>query len=379
MGLPAKAQEALHPKQNQFMRTESCRFGLGALLVGVGLVPGVAPAQDWWFAAGPVFRGGMKTSVDARPSYAQTTPGLLGTPTLGGIGDASAYANRTYDNGYVNIDSGTLGTPAGAQGVTWNWGYNNASQYQPAGAGTLSFFKQGMPASSGSDNMLGTGLQLLAGMHLRQSDQWSVDLTFGFQGTWGADGNLNQSIGGIVDRYNVSAIPPASFPAPGFHGTYAGPFGNPPVLPSPQIPNQPMSRSSATVDTIAYGVDQSLYELSLGPQFSYSPNSWLKLNLRPTMSANILDVDVRRTEVFMLPAALGGGGQSWSNQSGRRNVFLGFGVTGGADLDLGKGFFAGVFGGYEWVMERMNIPVGPNTVSVDASGFVAGAVFGKRF
>lgn len=364
------------------MRTESGRIGCCLLLVGTGLIPMGAPAQDWWFSAGPVVRGGMRASVDQRPSYAQTTPGLLGMSTPGGtaaVGDPNAYANRTYDNGYVKLDSGTLGTPAGAQGVTWNWGYDSPTQYQPAGGGTLNFFKQGAPASGGSDDLLGAGLQLLAGFPLGQSGKWSCDLTFGFQGTWGANARLNQSLGGIVDSYNVSAIPAASFPAAGFRGSYDGPFGSPPVLPSPQIPNLPASRTSATVDTVAFGVDQSLYQLSIGPQISLAASSRLRLNLRPTISANILDVTVRRSEAYAPAGGLSGPAQTWSNANGQTDVFFGAGLTGGADLDLGHGFFAGVFGGYEWLAQRMHVAAGPNTVTLDASGFVAGAMFGKRF
>ena len=69
----------------------------------------------------------------------------------------------------------------------------------------------------------------------------------------------------------------------------------------------------------------------------------------------------------------------WSEQGGQCKVFLGFGAIGGADLDLGKGYYAGIFGGYEWAMEKANVAIGPNAVSLDSSGFVAGAQVGKRF
>jgi hypothetical protein len=48
-------------------------------------------------------------------------------------------------------------------------------------------------------------------------------------------------------------------------------------------------------------------------------------------------------------------------------------------LDLGKGFSAGVFGGYEYVPEKASVAVGPNTLSFGISGWVAGAVVGVRF
>jgi len=51
----------------------------------------------------------------------------------------------------------------------------------------------------------------------------------------------------------------------------------------------------------------------------------------------------------------------------------------GADIEFQNGMFAGVWGGYEWVSEEVDVQVGPNTVSVDASGYTAGAVIGYRF
>jgi hypothetical protein len=71
--------------------------------------------------------------------------------------------------------------------------------------------------------------------------------------------------------------------------------------------------------------------------------------------------------------------RQWSDHAGDRQVYLGFGLTGGANLDLGKGWFTGVFGGYEWVMENVDLAIGPNRVSVDASGWTAGLAFGRSF
>lgn len=367
------------------MKITSCRIGFCALTLGLGWVPLGARAQDWWLGGGPVFRGAMRATVDSRPTHAQMS-GLLGAtvpgPLLppGGIGPVNGYADRSYDDGgYVKKDPGT-GVSTIDPNTTWNWGFQpGASASYDAAGRTLALQKTGNPADTTSangtrDDMLGVGLQLLAGLPLKQSGDWSWDLVFGFQGTWGAEAKLNQGVSQITvrDQYDVSGVAAASFPAIGFQGTYRGPFDTPPVIPSPVIPNQPAGRAFSTaLDSSTFKVDQSLYQFSVGPQLGWAASGHLKLNLRPTISANIVDVDVKRTETFL--------GTAWSDSGGQMNVFLGFGVTGGADWDLGKGYYAGVFGGYEWVLEKLTVPVGPNTVSVDASGFVAGAVIGKRF
>ena len=348
----------------------------------------------------------MKISI-AGSSHAQLlgvhdplATGPLAPP--GGIGTASAYADRTYDNGYVKQDPGTGNAESLDPNTTWNWGFNNPAQYN-AGAQTLAFQKQGAlgyttlantPANM-HDDVLGAGLQVLLGFPLSKSGKWSVDLAFGFQAVWGIDENFSTSTYRedvrritVTDTYDVSGIPSGSFPATGFHGTYLGPFDTPPVVPSPVIPNIPQSRASSTSAAVStsynginFDVDQGLFQLSAGPQVGYAASQQLKFSFRPSIAFNMIDVSVHRTEVFVQNPAGGGSVvvDRWSDQGGQHKVSFGMGAVGGADLDLGKGFFAGVFAGYDWVFEKARVSVGPNTLSLNAGGFVAGAMFGKRF
>src|SRR5476651_2185607 len=58
------------------------------------------------------------------------------TPVLNNVnpGPASGGANHTYNDGYVLVDnSGDAG------GLTTYWGYQNASQYNAAGSGSMQF------------------------------------------------------------------------------------------------------------------------------------------------------------------------------------------------------------------------------------------------
>jgi hypothetical protein len=393
-------------KPNSTFTTLSAVASFGLIFAGVTIAGTTARAQGWWLEGGPVVRGGMKASVSGS-SYAQQlglhdplAAGPLAPP--GGIGTTGSYADRTYDNGYVKLDPGTGNTtPPNDPNTTWNWGFNDPGQYN-AGAQTLSFQKQGAPgytsstdrSVAGSEGMLGAGLQLRGGVGFWQSGRWTLDLAMGFQGIWGANATMTatpyrETVRQVTvsDRYDTSGIGAANFPATGFRGTYLGPFDSPPVIPSPVLPNLPASRNSSTAvlsssqDTVSLEAQQDLYEFSVGPQLGYSLGSRVKLSLRPTVSLDLLNVDVPRSEVFVQTPV---GGPSvvvsrWSNQASQTTAVLGFGVTGGADLDLGKGFYAGLFGGYEWVAQQVNVSVGPNAVSFDGSGYVVGAVFGKRF
>lgn len=384
-----------------------------ALLSALGFSAGSLAASDsdeesspnFWFGVGPAIRGGMRIHTRGT-SYVQmlglhdpSAPAPLSSPS--GIGATNTYADRIYDNGYVKLDPGTGNPSAANPSGTWNWGFSDPAQYN-ANARTLTFAKQGAAGynsqvrdPAGSAAFLGAGVQVEAGVRLRETPNWSLDLCLGFQGIWDAKEKYSTSTYSdqvqqitVADVYNVSGIPAGSFPANGFHGTFLGPFDTPPVVPSPQIPNIPASRSStlstptsASYNQIDFDVKQSLYQFSLGPQLTVLDHEGMKVHVRPTISANIIDVSAQRTEVFVQTPA---GGTSavldrWSDQGSHLGVSVGLGAVGGLDLDLGRGFFTGAFGGYEWVAERVNVPVGPNVLSADASGWVVGALIGVRF
>lgn len=359
------------------MKTESYLLGCCGVAAAMVVAPRSARAEGWWIEAGPVWRVGMTVKADNPLSYAQTT-GLLGLAAPGqpaapgGIGNLTDYADRAYDNGYVKIDANTGSRVyPNDPNSTWNWG---GGQYS---SGSLSFFKKGVPgnttAPSGlSDDLLGTGIQLAGGLPLAKWGKWSADLALGFQGTWGAEAKLDQSVSQVTvkDSFDVSAV--AGFPMSGYQGTYLGPFDTPAVIPSPLIPNLPGSRAFSTaVDAVSLAVDQSLYQFSVGPQLGFAAAERLRFKLRPTISLNIMDVEVQRTESFLQ--------NTWHERADKSQISLGLGAIAGADFDLGKGFYTGIFGGYEWVADQVKITVGPNHTAVDAGGFVAGAVIGKRF
>ena len=363
-------------------------IGLSAMVIGAGLLPLTSHAGDWWIMGGPALRGGMDVKITGS-SYAQMQG--LNTDAGVGIGNANAYGDRTYDNGYVRGDSSLGGGIV--PNTTWNWGYNNAGQYN-AGAGTLAYQKSGIPRYSslangggGLDNsMTGGGFQIMAGVPLKESGRWTVDLVFGFQGIW-SDAKLHENAGyvNINDTYDVSAIPSGSFPGAGHHGTYGGPFDPAATPPYTIIPNQPASRTATPAapalagaqSGINFEINQGFYQLNLGPQVGWKISKKLKLDVRPTVSMNIVDANVDRSETFMLGD--GSGAQTWKDSADKCDVLFGLGINGGIDWQLGKSWFIGVTGGYDWVMNKLNVQVGPNNVALDASGWTVGLNFGKNF
>ena len=349
-------------------------------------------------------------------SYVQTlglhaANGPLAAPPS--VGAVDQYADRTYDNGYVKLDAGTLDPNAvGGPGQTWNWAYDQASQLDAKSA-TLSLAKQGgigydsatSTAVNGEGDQRGTGLNLMAGLPLHKSERWTLDLGFGFQGIWGKTAFFGASSYqertsrvNVTDSYNVAGAvdPTYGFPPPrtvpgGYAGTYGGPSDGPSAWLGgyPVIGNLPSGRTSAseTLSTaqnnIHYQFSTDLYEFNLAPRLRYAVARRLSLHLTSTLGLALVGFSAERAESFenttFTASASSTQLNSWSDSRNEWQVRFAGGLTVGADYDLGKGYFLGIFGGYNWVVNPMRFDLGPSSVTMDASGYVTGVVIGHRF
>jgi hypothetical protein len=128
-------------------------------------------------------------------------------------------------------------------------------------------------------------------------------------------------------------------------------------------------------------VETDIHELWFGPRLALQPTDWLALNITPRLSLNYVSTGVQRSETFLAVHADGSveSLDSWHDHAGKAKLMLGAGVTAGVDINIGGGFFAGIWGGYERVSGDFNINVGPNAVSLDLTGYTAGAAVGFCF
>jgi hypothetical protein len=374
--------------------------------------PAAAAAEGWWLEGGPVFRGDMHYQVSGS-SYVQkfdlhAAAGPLVAPAS--VGPSDQYADRTYDNGYVKLDAGTLDPNAiGGPGKTWNWAYDASSQLNAQSA-TLSFAKKSglgyhsavAGTASGGGDLRSSGINLMAGYSIYKSQRWTIELGFGFQGLWGQTSSFGTSsyqeqTGRINAKDSYAAAgavdPTYGFPLPrtapgGYVGTYGGPADGPSAWVGgyPVIGNLPDNRVSATEpDSVAqndinYRLSTDLYELNLSPRVRYAATKRLCLHVTPTLGLAVVGLNAERTESFYNTTSAGTAQlKSWRDSQNGWQVSFSGGVTAGVDYDLGKGYFVGVFGGYNWVVNPTQVELGPSRVTMDASGYVTGAVFGRRF
>lgn len=379
------------------------------------VVSGTAMAGGFWFGAGPTYRGGLKLKLESNAS--PWIAPAVETGGFGAIGDSlGAYADRTFDDGYVKKDEGT-GNPGSIDpGVTWNWGYDSGSQVS---GGKLRFHRTssrvvgetygpaaGMAVSGlDSDTFGGAGAEVVAGAELFELGSVELHLALGLGGAWGMEGKLEgttmqgplvryRTVEKVTDTYvyDVSGI---SMPGAPHRGSYDGPFGNPPVIPSPTIPNKPSSATregkremhvlgvngGEAKNTLDIEAEMDLWSLRVEPQFRLRLGERGRLWAAPQISFNLADVEATRDETIWridgdgARTALG----AWHDRADDQKFLLGLGASVGADWEFGGGFFVGAFGRYEWMTDTIDIAVGPSKVSIDASSWEAGALVGYRF
>lgn len=360
------------------------------------IVTQTASAENWWTEIGPVVRGNMRMGVKGSSYSRQSATGSL--PALpAGVGSESAYADRTYSDGFVKRDSGTGSSQSLDPKATWNWGYNSASQYNAA-AQTLAFHATGAPGTVPSNDTWGNGkdatsvgFELAAGRTLIENDRFKLDFAGGFEAAWGVDNNLTTSNFSatssrldVTDTYKIGGI---TVPAAGYRGNYAGPFATGVFVASPVIPEIPGARQVNTValgsvaNAIKFDTSTDHYQLWFGPRVSVKALHWLSFYVNPRVGAALSVVEADRTEK-LIATSVGGIKstiQSWHDSASNSDwAFIG-GVTGGATIQLTPRVFADLNAGYEWSSSKNNLNVGPNTLSLNPSGYTAGASIGVKF
>jgi hypothetical protein len=211
------------------------------------------PASPWSFGAGYAPLIGLKTEFSGLGTFNRTFP----EQPLGG------GQNYNYDNGFVRIDSsGNVG------GTTWNWGYDDASQFDPAGGGSIAYSLSNSVADARATESgeNASGLEAFTYFDMGTATiPYLKDMgaTWGFRGgihyarvDIGNSAALSSSTFVLTDRFNLGGVAPP--PAP-----YSGSF----VGPGPLISDSPVrsiTPGAAAVVAGARELDVHLTTMSFG-------------------------------------------------------------------------------------------------------------------
>ena len=273
----------------------------------------VAPTQSRWrFGASYAPLIGLKAEFGGLGNF--NSP-FSPQPKGGG-------ADYDYDNGFVHLDSsGNLG------GKTWNWGYDESSQYNPANGGSIDFSITNSISNgrADEDNQTASGVELFTYYDMGPA---------GFAGaSWGFRGGLHYARINIdnsdsifsdltttTDRFRLEGVVPP--PAP-YSGTFNGPgplLGDSPIR-TVTVGGKALVVGSRELDvhltTLNFG---SYLEIPLAPRFDLM----LEAGVSAAVASGSYDFDSASTAPGLGTQATSG---SDSGTSVLPGVYLGAGVT----------------------------------------------------
>lgn len=207
------------------------------------------------------FQAGARLGFNVQASIG----GLGGLPSQSNPGPSEGSAiNRTYDDGYVRVDA-----DGNAGGVTWNWGYRDASQVP--GDDTLRLHSTtalGTASVSGRAEQPALGAEIAWLRDLHRADNWSLGtkVAVAYTGYELSDSSaFTSQVTRLTDVYSLGGILPPGDPSkPGYQ--YAGV----PDLPGPVIDDVPIRReqsaeSGAALITGTRSLDANIWSFKLGP------------------------------------------------------------------------------------------------------------------
>ena len=337
--------------------------------------------------------GGFSWNARTQSSLADVplAPGFRfpGTEAIGGTGD---YADRSYRDGYVKVDGGTVAFG----GDTWYWGYDDNAQYRN---GSL-FFQggRGASASAGSSEAFRSGSWsaepdgVAPYLQLDWSMAASEDLSIGWMGaisllttdvsrsgsTFSASRDRTDYRIGYTDRYDLMGTIPPSAP-------YAGPLAGP----GPLLPNRPADRAADytvsgtdradAFNRITTDVSINLWTLSLGPTLTWSRDRFA-LTASAGVTLNVADWEATQREtLFVRPKEKASRAQRrWDAHGDGTEAVPGLFVQGSLGFRISEAWGLHVFGRYDYAGD-VEVSAGSSSGEFDLSGWSVGGGLGYRF
>ena len=309
------------------------------------------------------------------------------------IGSVDEYADRSYDDGFVNESAITADN-----GMTWYWGYDEASQISGSelmmhATGSESVYQAG-PADgsrySDDDDLDGFAPQFDLNIYpehrpfgissiLISLSYSSVDTSFGFSNFGGSQLQRNYLVN-YTDTYDLGELASDPPSAP-YEGSEGGP--------GPSIPNQPVrrdvERQLVGTDGAGYGnsihsdLDLSALSLAIGPTFEGSWENRWRWQVAAGTTLTVYDYEVSQNETL---TATGTGGtqtlQRWRDSDSGTRFGLGLFLRGSVLYELNDGWFTSGFLQVE-TGQSFDLDAGPASFEVEPDGFSLGIGIGRAF
>jgi len=338
--------------------------------------------DSWQIQVGGVHEWGMKMRSSGP---AVVLPGDAYAGTWPGADNISLYADRVFADGHVSRDSETedASLPAPLRGLTLNWGYDRADQYN-AVTHTLSFHRETMRSdeqSSGDEDFSATGLEVSAKRRLLSFG--GMDLGVDLALAWFPNAHASQSRSGsdLVQTYNyddpfqvVPTVPaPYYGPADPLNGNGVG----------PDIPNLPVSVvnsvESYDVNTKA---DVNRLRAAVGPTLTLPVTEKLRVYAMPQLTLSLVHANVTRRQMITSTDVGTGASTALSSteaSSDKTEFMAGVLLAVGVDYHFAKNWVIGAYVGREWIPEAMRVNVGADQTRLNFGGGEVSCYVGMTF
>lgn len=310
------------------------------------------------------------------------------------IGATDEFADRTYEDGFVNVAAITP-----VNGKTWYWGYDEAGQISGRelmlhATGSESIYQSGSGNGvrySDEEDLDGFAPQLdlnfypehrsfgISGVLVSLS-YTDVDTSFGFSNFDGGQSQRNYQLN-FTDTYalgDVAANPPT---AP-YEGSEEGP--------GPSIPNKPMHRdvdrqlistdSAVYRNSIDSDLDLSALSLAVGPTFEGAWGRRWRWQAALGTTLTLYDYEVSQDETLTAVGPQGSSTlQRWHDSDSGTRFGVGLFIRGSALYELNdNGWFASGFLQLE-TGNSFDLDAGEASFTVDPDGFSIGLGIGRMF
>ena len=357
----------------------------------------VAPQPSRWrISAGAIWRdiGDVRFNTGSHSQHLRL-PNLVGREFRhrpSAAGHAGTIGPRGYRDGFVRVDEGT-----GADGFTWNWGYENASQVQ--GDQLVYSLSQGSQRtvsrhSSHTDGSWRDDSEFEPGPYIEIDRLFPITrrVSVGPQANFSlikidserssstfAQRQASETRGFLLtDRFDLDGIIPPLAP---YEGTLAGP--------GPLINNLPSLRNLSTFhrdsrtaeffNRVDESFDLDLFTVGLGGQVEYDHGP-VFVQASAGLSLNIADWEASHRE--NLYVSRDGGKpekyRSWGAHENGTDFLVGAYVQGKLGVQLTERLSVSGFARYDW-NQSLTGNVGPSSFDVDLDGLSAGVVIGFTF
>jgi hypothetical protein len=315
-------------------------------LSALSLVPGAASAGEP--AAAPISIAPTPSRWRLGASYAPLVGLKADFGNLGNFNSRFAPQPRgggvdyNYDDGFVHVDSsGNLG------GETWNWGYENDSQYNPQGGGSVDFTITNSLSNgrADEDNRAASGVELFG--YYDMGSAGFAGATWGFRGglhyariNIDNDDAVSSNLTTITDRFSLDGVIPPIAP---YTGSFSGPG---PLL--NDSPTRTIAPGGVALIAGSRELDVHLTTLNFGSYLEIPVSQKFHVMLEAGLSAGIASGSYDFTSATSVS---GLGTQTNSGSDSGTSVLPGLYLGVGGNYQINQAWSVQVAGRYQYMDE----------------------------